>query len=293
MISIAVCTHDRSDDIALCLSALAPQMLGQADELILVDSCSGPKHAEALQCLAAAYKARLVRLETPGLSLARNAALGEANGEWLAFLDDDAVPFADWLTALHTVIDTAASDLAALGGPTEPLWPSEPALARISRRWLLYLSCIQETAARSVRRGAKVCGANLAFRKDTLLEIGGFCNELGRVGDRLTGGEDTLAVRLLLRRGLEVIYEPSVRVKHRIHRERLTMPWIRKRAYWEGITEVAMIQATGEPFPRNLAVPKLAASSLLFGGLFFATRDPDFLIRGKIASGALAARLTT
>jgi glycosyltransferase involved in cell wall biosynthesis len=290
MISIAICTHDRSGDVAICLSALAPQLFEHADELILIDSCSTPQHAEALKTLAAKYDARLHRLEQPGHSFARNEALAAARGEWVAYLDDDAVPFPDWLGSLHAVVDAAASDLAAVGGPTEPLWPCDPAPDHIGKRWLFYLSCIQETARRSARQGAKVCGANLAFRKDSLLAIGGFRNDLGRISDRLTGGEDTLAVRLLLRGGLEVMYEPSVRVKHRIHRERLTLPWIHKRAYWEGVTEVAMIKATHEPFPWNLATPKLAASAIVFGGLFSLTRNPEFLIRGKIASGALAAR---
>ena len=135
-----------------------------------------------------------------------------------------------------------------------------------------------------------MCGANLAFRKDRLLSVGAFRTDLGRIGDRLIGGEESLVIRLLLRAGFEVIYEPSVAVKHRIHAERLSISWIGKRAYWEGVTEVAMVKATGEHFPPNLAVSKLAASALIFHGLFFATRNPDFLIRAKIAAGALTRR---
>jgi hypothetical protein len=178
-----------------------------------------------------------------------------------------------------------------VGGLTQPSWPDGPAPDHISPRWLFYLSCIQDKVRRSVRQGAKVCGANLAFRRDSLVALGGFRNELGRIGDRLIGGEETLAVRLLLRAGLEVMYEPSVRVKHRIHRERLTLDWIRKRAYWEGVTETAMVNATGEPFPHNLAIPKLAASAVVFGASYLLTRNPDFLIRSRIAAGALSARL--
>jgi hypothetical protein len=239
------------------------------------------------------YNARLRRLEQTGHSLARNEALRAARGEWVAYLDDDTVPFPDWLKSLHKIVDAAESDLAAVGGPTEPAWPCDPAPDHISKRWLFYLSCIQETRRRSVRQGAKVCGANLAFRRHSLLTIACFHNELGRVGDRLTGGEDTLAVRLLLRGGLEVMYEPSLKVKHRIHPQRLTEPWIRKRAFWEGVTQIAMIRATDEPFPWSLAIPKLAASAIVFGGLFFLRRNPDFLIRAKLASGALAARFNS
>jgi glycosyltransferase involved in cell wall biosynthesis len=249
-----------------------------------------PSHAVALESLARQYGSRLVRLETPGHSRARNAALAAANGEWLAFLDDDAVPFADWLAALHKIVDKAPQDLAAIGGPTEPLWPTETAPSHISRRWLFFLSCIQDEVRQSVRSGAKVCGANLAFRKESLNSVGGFHKDLGRIGDRLTGGEDTLAVRLLLRAGFEAFFDPSVRVQHRIHSDRLTLAWIRKRAFWEGVTEIAMIKATDDPYPLRLAIPKLFASATAFHALFAVTRNPDFLIRSQIAAGALAAR---
>ena len=139
--------------------------------------------------------------------------------------------------------------------------------------------------------GAKVCGANLAFRRDALNAVGGFRNELGRIGQCLIGGEETLAVRLIVRSGLDVIYDPSVRVKHRIPRERLALEWIRKRAYWEGVTLAAMVKATGEAFPRSLGIPKLLASAALFGALYPFTRNPDHLIRWQIAIGALTTRL--
>jgi len=290
MISIAICSHDRSVDVALCLSALAPQLSGHADELVVVDSCSTPKHAAVLRSLAAEYGAKFIRLDTPGLSLARNAALAAANGEWVAYLDDDAIPFSDWLSALHLAIENGGSDLAALGGLTEPFWPEQPVPGHITPRWLIYLSCNQDKVRRSVREGAKVCGANLAFRRESLLAAGGFHKELGRIGDRLIGGEESLAVRLLLRRGLEVMYEPAVRVWHRIAHDRLTLDWIRRRAYWEGVTEVILGSAAGDPIPRRLAIPKLAASALVFGGLYALTRDPDFLIRSQLAAGALATR---
>ncbi len=226
MISIAICSHDRSDDVALCLSALASQLPGRADELILVDSCSSQQHTEALASLASAYRANLIRLEAAGHSLARNAALAAARGEWIAYLDDDALAFPDWLTSLHKVIENGGPELAAVGGLTEPAWPDGVKPEHVSPRWVFFLSCIQDKMRRSSRDGAKVCGANLAFRRDALHSVGGFRNELGRIGDRLIGGEETLAVRLLLRSGFDVIYDPSVRVKHRIPRERLSVEWI-------------------------------------------------------------------
>lgn len=291
MISIAICTHDRSDDVALCLAALAPQLVAQTDELIIVDSCSAPNHAAVLRSLSATYGATLLWLDSPGLSVARNEAVGAARGEWIAFLDDDTIPSPNWLSALRRVVDTAAADLAAVGGRTEPLWPCDAAPSHISKRWLFYLSCIQDPGRKSAKDGAKVCGANLAFRKASLQAIGAFRPDLGRIGDRLIGGEETLAIRLLLRAGLEVVYDPSISVQHKIHLERLTLPWISKRAYWEGTTEIAMVKALAEQFPMRLALSKLAASLILFRGLFFATDNPDFLIRSRVAAGALAARL--
>jgi len=290
MISIAICTHNRSADVASCLSALAPQLPLRSEELILVDSCSDGQHAAALQSLSAKYGTAIFRLNVPGLSLARNEALRVARGQWVAFLDDDTVPAPNWLLSLQRVVTRAASDVAGIGGQTEPLWPTGTLPQYISKHWLFFLSCIQDQARRSVRDGGKVCGANLAFRKESLLALGGFRAELGRIGDRLIGGEESLAIRLLLRTGQEVVYDPSIVVKHRIHSERLNLSWISKRAYWEGVTEVAMIKATDEPFPFHLAVPKLLASATACRVLFAMTGNPDFLIRSQIAAGAFTAR---
>ena len=46
---------------------------------------------------AGSDNARLLRVEQPGVSVARNAGAQEAAGDYIAYIDDDAIPARDWI----------------------------------------------------------------------------------------------------------------------------------------------------------------------------------------------------
>jgi len=56
LVSIVICSHNRSADVSECLGALSPQTGGQA-EVILVDSASDPKNKAQMAKLAVLYPA--------------------------------------------------------------------------------------------------------------------------------------------------------------------------------------------------------------------------------------------
>src|SRR5258708_39630406 len=97
LVSIVICSHNRSADVSECLEALMPQICAEA-EVILVDSASDPKNEAEMAKLAILYPAvNLTRVDRPGLSLARNRGVHLAAGDWGVVLDDDAVPVPDWV----------------------------------------------------------------------------------------------------------------------------------------------------------------------------------------------------
>jgi GT2 family glycosyltransferase len=108
-VSVVVPTADRPAQLAGCLGAL-----GRLDhpryEVLVIDDGG----AADLAALCAAAGARLVRRERGGPGAARNTGAQAADGDVLAFTDDDCRPDAGWLRELLA----AASGGAAVGGRT-------------------------------------------------------------------------------------------------------------------------------------------------------------------------------
>ncbi len=121
-ITACICTHDRPDYLGACLDGLANQTTGSGDfEIVVVDSCSSTAAAARTAALAeAAPNARLVRVDRPGLSLARNEGARAARGAFIAYIDDDAVPAPDWIARIAHAVSVGARPPRCAGGPHSP-----------------------------------------------------------------------------------------------------------------------------------------------------------------------------
>ncbi|MEO8804598.1 MAG: glycosyltransferase [Burkholderiaceae bacterium] len=292
-VSVVICTHNRAADAQRCVAAAAPQVAAQGWELLVVDSASSSEHAQALAALPAAHPGLVLsRLEQPGLSAARNRGAELAQGDWVAYLDDDAIVQPGWAERLDAALRALPPAVAMVGGRIEALWPDGASGAEVTPRWLLMLSCVDAPVGGRVADGHNICGANFAIRRGALAAIGGFPTALGRVGGRLISGEESFVIRRLQQSGLDSVYDPSFGVLHCIEPQRLTRRWIAQRAYWEGVTRVVMHRALREPFPATIAPLKLLATlPLLWGLRWLRPANPDHLIRMNLACGSLHARL--
>jgi len=291
-VSVVVCTHNRAADAQRCVAAAAPQVAAQGWELLVIDSASSGEHAQVLAALPEAHPGLVLsRLEQPGLSAARNHGAELARGDWVAYLDDDAIVQPGWAAQLDAALRVQPPAVAMVGGRIEALWPEGASGAEVTPRWLLMLSCVDAPAGGRVAEGHNICGANFAIRRGALAAIGGFPTALGRVGGRLISGEESFVIRRLQQAGLDTVYDPSFSVLHCIEAQRLTRRWIAQRAYWEGVTRVLMHRALREPFPATIAPLKLlAAIPVLWALRWLRPKNPDYLIRMNIARGSLYAR---
>ncbi len=208
--------------------------------MLVVDSASPADVAPRIAAISARAGARLIRSARPGLSVARNCGLAAVRTAWIAFLDDDAVPGADWAGQLRTAIGTLPAAGAAIGGRILPAWEDPlPCWWPPALRGVL---TIVEWEGRGeeghdLPAGVAVYGANMAFRTDALRAIGGFPEELGRVGNRLLSGEEVEVLDRLRAKGLRVFYDGRVTVRHSIQRDRLRPGWLLDRMHWQGATD--------------------------------------------------------
>lgn len=291
-VSICICTHNRFDDLRDCLDSLAPQLDGRDVELIVVDSFSSESHASRIaEHVGAGGFARLIRLDQPGLSAARNAAVAAAAGDWIAFLDDDAVPFDDYCEKLLAAVSRAPDDIGVIGGRLVGKWPGASKPPQVGWRWSIFLSLVEDKEDIEDAAAKSMFGANIIYRRSALPGARPFNEALGRNGQSLLSGEELDLHWRLKKSGMRTSYAGSIGAFHKVSAERLTLEWIRKRAYWGGVTEALMADLKGEGTPAHLKPFKLAASiPPLFAMSLLRDPQRDRFIRLHYAIGALKAQ---
>lgn len=197
-VTVIIPTRNRPDALCRALAAIAVAAPPGTDVLV-VDSAGDTSGTREV---AAAAGVRYVRAELPGAALARNLGLASTSASVAVFTDDDCCPRPGWLEPL-----AAPFADPAVGFVTgEVIGPGEGTAADIvgigEQRW--------RWPGDPLRMGS---GANMAFRRDTALSIGGFDTSLGP-GAPIPSGEDHELFLRALHRGWEGRHAPTSIVDH-------------------------------------------------------------------------------
>lgn len=211
-VSVVVCSYNGAATIAETLGALA--RLDYPDyEVIVVDDGSTDGTGE----IASRFACRLISVENGGLGHARNIGAEAASGEIVAYLDDDAYPDPDWMRYLaHTFRST---DYAAVGGPNIP-----PGDEGWIARAIAHAPGGPIHVLTSDREAEHIPGCNLAVRRESLEEVGGFDAVFRAAGD------DVDVCWRLLDRGWRLGFQPAAAVFHH-RRKTFGAYWRQQRGY--------------------------------------------------------------
>ncbi len=201
LISIVIPTHNRQNLLLETLHYVLRQYEVEL-EILVVDDGSTDLMAEAILELADS-RIRVLRNETArGVSAARNQGIDEAQGEWVAFLDDDDL----WAPRKLTLQLTAARDLRlewAYGGAVainhrrEIIAGSAPPSPEEAMQQLPYRNIIPAGAS------------NVMVKKCLLARVGRFDTTLRHMADW------DLWIRLARHGPPAVVTEPVV--AYRVH----------------------------------------------------------------------------
>src|SRR5512144_2419002 len=113
--TVVGCTRDRPRELDRCLGAL--ETLDSPGHTVLV--VGNALTDDGSSDIARRHSARYLREPVAGLSRARNLGARACESEIVAFIDDDAVPEAGWLS--HLVSEFEDPSVMAVTGRIEPL----------------------------------------------------------------------------------------------------------------------------------------------------------------------------
>ena len=228
---IAIVTFKRPERLSRTLELVGEQLSGLM-AANLVKSCSivvidNDPDQSALSHVDATYSGiptRYAAESKPGIPAARNRALKESAAEdLLAFIDDDEVPLAGWISSL---LDTWSK----YGKPTAVAGRVVSIFAPDVDPWILESGLFQ--------RGQNPTGTPVttAATGNLLLDLNQVRSLDVRFDERigLGGGSDTLFTRALNQRGARMVWCNESVAEDTVEPERQTRSWALKRAFSHG-----------------------------------------------------------
>ncbi|MBU0477488.1 glycosyltransferase [bacterium] len=237
-ISVIICTYNRCACLSDILNSLLDQEYkGNFDyEIIVVDNNSRDDTGKVVKEFQKNSNGRLryVFEGNQGLSYARNSGVKESKGDIVAFIDDDAIAERDWLKNLYNTFDKYKAD--SVGGKTIPILTEDKPKWLTRTIWAnIGLLDYGEEEFIITTKKYPILGANMAFSKKTLLEIGVFNIELGRIGEKLFSHEETDIFNKMLLRGKKIVYQPKAIVRHSVTPDRLKKSYFRRWHFYDGV----------------------------------------------------------
>jgi glycosyltransferase involved in cell wall biosynthesis len=186
------------------------------------------------------------------ISLARNMAVGNAGGDFIAFIDDDEFPDDSWLVTLYKTLRKHEVD--GVLGPVKPHFDAAPP------KWILRSGVLERPsfptgtalAARDTRTG------NVMFDRKVFDSDGcPFDPRFGRIG-----GEDGDFFKRKIEAGGRFIWCDEACVYETVPPERLKRTYFLKRALLRGVAEAKLPSISMAGVARSLVAIFVYTSAL-------------------------------
>ncbi|MCZ2498416.1 glycosyltransferase [Xylophilus sp. Kf1] len=229
-VSVCICTFKRPGLLGVLLAELERQIGPDAGvEFVVADNDPAHSAREVLAEWSRRLPLRSVHVPVPNIAAARNAVVAAARAPWLAFIDDDESPDANWLERLRQAQLRFAADVVL--APVLPRYvPGTPDWLRLGG----YFDRPRfATGTRIGTRDART--GNVLLRADRVRALGDtpFDVAFGR-----TGAEDTVLFRELLARGAVFVWCDEATVQEEVPLARANTGWLLRRSYRLGQTYV-------------------------------------------------------
>jgi len=242
-ISVIVCayTEARWNELLNAVESIQKQTMFPLEIIVVVD------HNPVLfQRIPKDIKGVIVleNREAQGLSGSRNTGIALAQGDLIAFIDEDAAADSNWLESLYSAYEDPA--VMGVGGFISPSWiAGRPSWFPDEFNWVI--GCTYRGVSEHPAQVRNLIGCNMSLRKDIFLSVGTFRSGIGRIGTLPFGCEETeLCIRASQRYpDRKFIYLPSARVTHSVPASRGRFQYFCSRCYAEGLSKALVTHLVG------------------------------------------------
>jgi glycosyltransferase involved in cell wall biosynthesis len=240
-ISVVIPTRNRAALLGRCLASLCGQTLDASRFEICVVNNGAREMVEKIVGLVNTHypKHRIFIIDQPvlGVAAARNAGTGHTTSPLIAQGDDDATMPPDWLERFLGAFATQDIAVGKVAGEILPVWGA-PRPDWVADGMLPLLAAASGLGTQSGFVAEALPEGNACYRREALDAAGHFPDRLGRKGNNLLSGER--AVDLAMRdMGWKLYYDPTIVIHHAISADRLQPVWMRRRAFWQGVSDFA------------------------------------------------------
>ena len=183
IVSALVCTCNRSGSLLRTVRSLLTGDDAHV-ELLVIDQSDGSESEDALASLVSDSRLRYVRVRSRGKGAALNEGLQLARGEIIACTDDDCEAPPGWVRAMAATLAERPTAAIVFCNVVAPAYDTRAG----------YIPTYRRRRSRLLRSIGATCGghgmgAGMAVRRDVVLSLGGFDEELGP-GARFPSGDD-------------------------------------------------------------------------------------------------------
>jgi succinoglycan biosynthesis protein ExoM len=286
-LDIGICTYRRAslDEALLSLAVLAVPA-GTKLRIIVADNDKVPSARERVDALRATIPHQIAYVHCPGanISIARNACLDNATGDFLAFIDDDEDASEEWLvellaTAQATWADAVLGPVRSVYSSTAPDWMREGDFHSTLPVWV----------DGEIRTGytcnvlLRLASPHVAGRRFNLA--------LGR-----TGGEDTEFFSHMHGGGGKIAFAENAFVYEPVTESRADLVWLAKRRFRFGQTHGRLLQEKSRGLKRLKQIGLASAKTVFcyaaaIGCAFSAVPRYRYTLRGVMHSGVVSGLL--
>lgn len=226
MITVAICTYNRSEILNIVLERLSSIEKFDLCEVLIINNNSSDDTEDTIKRFSRKFKnVRYVFEKEQGLSFARNRAISEMTKEYLFFLDDDALPSMDLIVKVLNILNQNPN-VKVLGGIYTPwYYYGRP-------KWFLdvYASkSFSKSGLFTLNPPEELSGGIMLFHKSVFELCGKFDPNLGMMKDTIHYGEESDLQNRIRKKGIQIYGNDELLIEHIVQDYKLKLAWFFKQ----------------------------------------------------------------